>query len=573
MAEMLNDLEAPSDAELISRVRGGDVDAYGQLFARHVESARRLARQLVRGPDSEDLVSEAFTKVMGALQGGGGPDLAFRAYLLTAVRRLHVDRIRAQSRLTTSDDLSEFDPGVPFQDTVVEQFESSAAAQAFASLPERWQMVLWHLEVERQKPADVAPLLGMTPNSVSALAYRAREGLRQAFLSAHLTEIADTQCSWVVDQLGSYVRKGLSRRDAGKVKAHLDDCRSCSGMYLELEEVNSDLRGVIAPLLLGGLAAGYLGATGSGAAVSGGVVALLDRAKDFAVAHVVPVAAGTTAAGVAAAVVIVGGVGSGGRMVDPGGSAGAPPSRVSDASVDSASETTEGSTRPKARRAGTGGLAVADDAGNSPSGNGPAERAPTDDSGSTGASETTPDEPDTVPGATTGDNPGQDSGQDPGTGESPEPDPVPSEEPEQPAPPKSTPTPTPEPEGQDVALTVSGTSLSKGIGRFRTHVANLPTGSGPTPLQFQIGFDHRLVRLESIPYSCSFAGTTAVDCVGNGGTYNGLFDADMSELSPGEQVTITVTVSLRGLDDPDPGDNTRSITLTRTGAGRILAKD
>ena len=116
---MLNNLEAPSDAELISRVRGGDVDAYGQLFARHVESARRLARQLVRGPDSEDLVSDAFTKVMGALQGGGGPDLAFRAYLLTAVRRLQVDRFRASSRLHTTDDMEVFDPGVPFRDTAL----------------------------------------------------------------------------------------------------------------------------------------------------------------------------------------------------------------------------------------------------------------------------------------------------------------------------------------------------------------------------------------------------------------------------------------------------------------------
>ena len=80
------------------------------LFARHVDAARRLARQLVRGSDADDLVSEAFTKVMGVLQRGGGPDIAFRAYLLTAVRRLHVDRIRGQSRLTTSDDMTASTP-------------------------------------------------------------------------------------------------------------------------------------------------------------------------------------------------------------------------------------------------------------------------------------------------------------------------------------------------------------------------------------------------------------------------------------------------------------------------------
>ena len=141
------------------------MSAYGELFARHGDAARRLARQLVPRPDADDLVSEAFAKVLNVLLRGGGPDVAFRAYLLTAVRRLHVDKIRAGARLTTTDDLTPFDPGVPFADTVVAGFEGGAAAKAFASLPERWQLVLWHLEVEGQKPADVAPLLGMSANS------------------------------------------------------------------------------------------------------------------------------------------------------------------------------------------------------------------------------------------------------------------------------------------------------------------------------------------------------------------------------------------------------------------------
>ena len=237
MTDLLSDVDTPSDAELISSVRGGDVAAYGELFSRHRDAANRLARQLVRGPDSDDLVAEAFAKVLSVLQGGGGPDVAFRAYLLTAVRRLHVDRIRAGQRLQTTDDLTPFDPGVPFQDTAVAGFESGAAAKAFASLPERWQLVLWHLEVEGQKPADIAPLLGMSANSVSALAYRAREGLRQAFLTMHLSDISETECRWVNEHLGAFVRQGLAKRDAGKVQGHLDGCRRCTAMYLELTEV------------------------------------------------------------------------------------------------------------------------------------------------------------------------------------------------------------------------------------------------------------------------------------------------------------------------------------------------
>ncbi len=232
MSTTLSELEELGDAELISAVRGGDVSAYGHLFERHVGAARRLARQLTSHGDADDLVSDAFTKVLKVLQGGGGPDVAFRAYLLTAVRRLHVDRIRAGSRLHTTDDLEAFDPGVPFRDTAVEGFENAAAAKAFASLPERWQLVLWHTEVEGQKPADVAALLGMSPNSVSALAYRAREGLRQAFLNSHAEELDAPECRWTHDHLGAYVRQGVSKRDATKIEKHLDECRGCMAIYL-----------------------------------------------------------------------------------------------------------------------------------------------------------------------------------------------------------------------------------------------------------------------------------------------------------------------------------------------------
>ena len=298
MTELLSDTDTPSDAELISRVRGGDVAAYGELFSRHVQAANRLARQLVRGPDADDLVSDAFAKVLGVLQAGGGPDVAFRAYLLTAVRRLQVDRVRAGSRLQTSDDMSQFDPGIPFQDTAVSGFESGAAARAFASLPERWQLVLWHLEVEGQKPADIAPLLGMSPNSVSALAYRAREGLRQAFLTMHLSDISADSCRWVNEHLGAYVRHGLAKRDGAKVEDHLRECRRCTAMYLELTEVNSDLKAIIAPLLLGAAATGYLASTGS--AGTAGAFALLGRVRDVIMANAGVAGAGAAAAGVAA---------------------------------------------------------------------------------------------------------------------------------------------------------------------------------------------------------------------------------------------------------------------------------
>lgn len=122
-----------SDAELIVRVRGGDDEAFGVLFERHYDAAMRLAHQLTTTNDAEDLVAEAFAKIHRLMRRGGGPDVAFRAYLLTAVRRLHVDQVRSGSRLQTAGDMETFDSGVPFIDPAVAGFERNAAAEAFAS--------------------------------------------------------------------------------------------------------------------------------------------------------------------------------------------------------------------------------------------------------------------------------------------------------------------------------------------------------------------------------------------------------------------------------------------------------
>jgi RNA polymerase sigma factor (sigma-70 family) len=317
-----------ADAELISAVRGGDTAAYGELYARHCDAAHRLARQLVRGGDTDDLVSEAFAKVLVVLQRGGGPDLAFRAYLLTSVRRLHVDRIRQTRRLHTTDDLTPFDPGVPFRDTAVEGFESGAAARAFASLPERWQLVLWHTEVEGQKPAEVAPLLGISANSVAALAYRAREGLREAFLSMHVQDLDDADCEWTHQHLGAFVRGGLSKRDSAKVRAHLNECRRCTAIYVELTDVNAGLAALLGPLVLGSAAAAYLHGTTPVHVIA---LPLLHRARDLVAGHVpASIASGVAASVVLGSVFVVGLHHDGPRQ---GGSATTATTKVADVPV------------------------------------------------------------------------------------------------------------------------------------------------------------------------------------------------------------------------------------------------
>lgn len=258
-----------SDADLITAIRSGDMAAYGDLYRRHVAAAQGLARQLVHGPaEVDDVVAETFSKVLDLMRRGGGPEDAFRPYLLTAVRRVAYDKFRGERKSVPTDEIETFDPGQPFVDPAVAGLERSLIARAFLSLPERWRAVLWHTEIEGQKPAEVAPLLGLTANGVAALAYRAREGLRQAYLQMHLSGVARQECRPVVDKLGAFVRGGLSAREAKVVSDHLDGCRDCRAVYAELADVNVALRGVVAPIFLGPAAAAYIAWAAKGGAAA-----------------------------------------------------------------------------------------------------------------------------------------------------------------------------------------------------------------------------------------------------------------------------------------------------------------
>src|SRR5215475_1370973 len=257
-----------SDADLISAVRAGDTDAYGILYERHRGRAHRLARQLIPAQaDADDVVAETFAKMLAAIAGGSGPTEAFVPYLLTATRRVAFDKISGQRMEIATDDADLIDAAGEFTDPAEKSLEKLLIARALAELPERWAAVLWLTEVEQCRPAEIALMLGISPNSVAALRYRAREGLRQAYLQMHL-KAARPGCQPVAGLLGAYVRGALSVRDSKFVDQHLGRCADCNAAVAELDAINSGLRGVLAPVVLGGAAAGYLAHAGHFAAAS-----------------------------------------------------------------------------------------------------------------------------------------------------------------------------------------------------------------------------------------------------------------------------------------------------------------
>ncbi|HEV7888527.1 MAG TPA: sigma-70 family RNA polymerase sigma factor, partial [Acidimicrobiales bacterium] len=238
------------DADLAERAAAGDTTAFGELYRRHAPMAWRVAYTVTSNrEDAADAVSDAFTRVLQALPAGrlrdGG---SFRAYLLTTTRRAGIDTARKRNRPLRADAITPANP----TEHLLDAADSALVAAAFRGLPERWRSVLWLTEVEQIPAKEAAPLLGLSPNGVAQLAVRARNGLRERYLQAHVgVGHVPAACRPTVDRLGAYVAGALAPRDLAKVDQHLAGCEPCRARHAELEEMGEGLRRIMVPLPLG----------------------------------------------------------------------------------------------------------------------------------------------------------------------------------------------------------------------------------------------------------------------------------------------------------------------------------
>ncbi len=247
----LSENELVSDATLVDRARDGDSLAFGELWSRHYASGMHAARSVTNSIDADDLVQEAFTRIVQALQRGGGPQGAFRSYLFTSIRHTAASWGRARTD-TAVEDMDDVVDAASTEAETDAAIDRGLTHTAFRSLPTRWQEVLWYTEVEQMKPAQAAPLLGMKASAVAQLALRAREGLREAWITAHLKSLDDgSMCQWTIERLASYTRHSTSARDTSKIDAHLATCTRCIIVAGEAERVSSRLALILLPLALG----------------------------------------------------------------------------------------------------------------------------------------------------------------------------------------------------------------------------------------------------------------------------------------------------------------------------------
>ncbi|MFC9125522.1 sigma-70 family RNA polymerase sigma factor [Streptomyces sp. NPDC057099] len=242
-----------TDEELAAPLRRGESgdEQLAELYERHRGAVRSFAASFCRdGYTADDLTSEAFTRTIDAIRKGGGPRGPWRPYLMTAVRHIAVDwaadRNRTQPSSQVQDRVDEAPGG---EELTLDQEENHLVVQSFQRLPERWQTVLWYTAVKGEPTATVAGRLGISASGVASLAERAREGLREAYLSVHVHDNGGEDCGRYGRLLAAVVRR-RARRPGRDLKRHLADCGHCRQALRDLTDLNSRLRAVLPGAIL-----------------------------------------------------------------------------------------------------------------------------------------------------------------------------------------------------------------------------------------------------------------------------------------------------------------------------------
>jgi RNA polymerase sigma-70 factor (ECF subfamily) len=174
------------DGEVVARVLAGERNAFGLLVTRYHRMILVLACQKTgRNQDAEDIVQEAFVRAYRSLDSLREPD-KFGSWLYQITFKLCIDHLRRRGR--TEEPLSlealraeqRFEPAAAAEeDGLLRREEFQGVAEAIATLPDKYRLVLTLRYLKRLSYREIADHLGEPDGTVANRLHRAVKILRE----------------------------------------------------------------------------------------------------------------------------------------------------------------------------------------------------------------------------------------------------------------------------------------------------------------------------------------------------------------------------------------------------------
>lgn len=167
-----------TDLELLTRYRGGDVQAMDLLVDRHAGAVYAFVRRFLGDPTvAEDMTQEVWLRVLRR-SGSFNGRARFTTWLFTVTRNTCIDHLRRKRRRSPAvpasergepfqlDDLQ--DPGPPIVERVARQELSELVERAVAELPEAQREVFLLREQTELTFREIADALELPRDTVKS---------------------------------------------------------------------------------------------------------------------------------------------------------------------------------------------------------------------------------------------------------------------------------------------------------------------------------------------------------------------------------------------------------------------
>jgi len=173
-------MDAPTDRDLVLRVRRGDVEAFGPLVNRYQDSVYSVCyRVLWESQDAEDLTQEAFIRAYEKLDHYD-IDRPFGPWIRRIAANLAVNALKKRKLLLPLDEQRDRDPRPARSnpETVLERAQLSRDVQAaLGSLPPHYRVAIELRHYHDLSYAEIAESMEIPLNTARTYLYRARQRL------------------------------------------------------------------------------------------------------------------------------------------------------------------------------------------------------------------------------------------------------------------------------------------------------------------------------------------------------------------------------------------------------------
>lgn len=174
-------IQTLDDARLIERAKRGEVEAFGCLYERYLESIYRYIRtRVAEDRTAEDLTETVFLRSFESLSRYKEKGLRFSAFLYQIARNLLVDHYRQKEEelpLESADQISVSPSRI--DDIIVIQDQVDRLRVGLEALPEEYREIIRLRVLLELSTAECAQWTGRSEGAVRVLLHRAMKALKR----------------------------------------------------------------------------------------------------------------------------------------------------------------------------------------------------------------------------------------------------------------------------------------------------------------------------------------------------------------------------------------------------------